>query len=776
MNYLIVVLLLMLSFPAHATEDAMYFDAAGRYMDVIRLVDSQIPNGQQATASQLAWKCIAYQETKQYSKALECADNLDARIARGDIYMTGHYVWDVKSDARPIPDMVRAQVFTDFAQYDKALAAGDRAFAIAGDGKVVDISTWSPERIQVAVLGVQVIAAAQGGELERAQKYLAALEKYRVPYMNGDLIKAQKGNYLARAYMAMGAYENALKELGDRTSYKFFAGIVDAFSPFGSNKDSLLTVSELPRLLMKGKALAKLGRDAEAIAALDQVLSHPRINDLGNLKWIALFERGAVEVKNGDLAKATDLYKKSVDEIELQRSHINTETSKIGFVGDKHEVYRQLIAALIALKRVDEAFEYVERSKSRALVDVLASKRDFAVQDRDPENVKVALSQLEIASQSARIQDRGPLSDPEVGGTRNLAIARSRLQTAAPQLAALVTVSAVPKDEIKEHLGSDEALVEYYGQNDDYYVFVLDRQGLQVVKLEPKNLERQVRELRAAVQQVGSDEWRAKARELYDIVWQPVAEQVAARKIILVPHGILHYLPFAALIARDGSYLADHNAVRFLPSASVLRFLRPSLPKGQAPLLAFGDPDLGDPGYDLRYAEEEAKAVAAIYPGSQVLLHKEASKSNFVKAEGAFSRIHFATHGKFNADQPLSSGLLLAGGVDVRSMLTVDELYTMNLNADLVTLSACETGLGKVANGDDVVGLTRGFLYAGARSIVASLWSVDDKATATLMESFYRNLATMNKNEALRQAQLSTRKVFPQPFYWAAFQLTGRSD
>jgi CHAT domain-containing protein len=100
----------------------------------------------------------------------------------------------------------------------------------------------------------------------------------------------------------------------------------------------------------------------------------------------------------------------------------------------------------------------------------------------------------------------------------------------------------------------------------------------------------------------------------------------------------------------------------------------------------------------------------------------------------------------------------------------------MTLNADLVTLSACETGLGKVANGDDVVGLSCGFLYAGSRSIVASLWSVDGQATAALMQAFYMKLSTMNKREALRQAQIKARESFPHPFYWAAFQLTGRAD
>ena len=107
--------------------------------------------------------------------------------------------------------------------------------------------------------------------------------------------------------------------------------------------------------------------------------------------------------------------------------------------------------------------------------------------------------------------------------------------------------------------------------------------------------------------------------------------------------------------------------------------------------------------------------------------------------------------------------------------LKVGKLYSMRLDADLVTLSACETGLGKVANGDDVVGLTRGFLYAGASTIVASLWKVDDQATAQLMNQFYQRLKSGDKREALRQAQLETSRQFSHPYFWAAFQLTGNA-
>jgi CHAT domain-containing protein len=141
-----------------------------------------------------------------------------------------------------------------------------------------------------------------------------------------------------------------------------------------------------------------------------------------------------------------------------------------------------------------------------------------------------------------------------------------------------------------------------------------------------------------------------------------------------------------------------------------------------------------------------------------------------------YSYLHFATHGQFNPEAPLQSALLLAPNPQYNGILTVDKLYSLNLNADLVTLSACETGLSKIANGDDLVGLTRGFLYAGSSSIVASLWKVDDLATSHLMMRFYMELDKTNKGDALRTAQLEMKKKYPHPYYWASFQLTGNAN
>ena len=139
--------------------------------------------------------------------------------------------------------------------------------------------------------------------------------------------------------------------------------------------------------------------------------------------------------------------------------------------------------------------------------------------------------------------------------------------------------------------------------------------------------------------------------------------------------------------------------------------------------------------------------------------------------------LHFAAHALFDSENPLNSALLLAPDKENDGWLRAGDLYSLTLNADLVTLSACETALGKITKGDDVVGFTRGFLYAGTNSIVSSLWQVDDQATSILMQQFYKNMETNDKCSSLRKAQLKVKEAYnAHPYYWAAFQITGSGD
>lgn len=248
---------------------------------------------------------------------------------------------------------------------------------------------------------------------------------------------------------------------------------------------------------------------------------------------------------------------------------------------------------------------------------------------------------------------------------------------------------------------------------------------------------------------------------------------IASKNLTIVPHGALHYLPFNALLDKDG-FLIDRYSIRVLPSASVMQFLKDRREGHAGNLLAFGNPDLGDPNYDLPGAQNETIAITKDQPKTKLLLRKQATETSVKRFGEQFRYIHFATHGTFDAEKPLSSGLLMSSDSENDGMLTVGELYDLRLPADLVTLSVCETALGKVASGDDVVGFTRGFLYAGTSSIVSSLWKVDDKATSILMQQFYKSLKETDKRSALRTAQLKVKDTYnSHPYFWAAFQITG---
>lgn len=222
-----------------------------------------------------------------------------------------------------------------------------------------------------------------------------------------------------------------------------------------------------------------------------------------------------------------------------------------------------------------------------------------------------------------------------------------------------------------------------------------------------------------------------------------------------MPHDVLHYLPFQALVSSSGRYLIEDYSIHYLSSASLMKFTtaKRRARRGER-VLALGNPELAGSKVGLQFAELEAKEIQRLYPESTVLLNRKATEKSVKDLSTKHDILHFAAHAELNEKDPLSSAILLAKDGKEDGRLTVKEIFEMDLNADLVVLSGCETGLGKLSRGDEFVGLTRAFIYAGTPSVVASLWKVEDSSTAALMGSFYKNLKTMSKSEALRQAQL----------------------
>ncbi len=531
-----------------------------------------------------------------------------------------------------------------------------------------------------------------------------------------------------------------------------------------------VAVEDASDALIYAESLLRVGKTKEARAMLDTLLAMPELPSMGNLYWVTLYERGNLALKQGERDQAIRFLSQSIEAIESVRSTISFEAAKIGFAGDKQTVYASLISALVAAGDWNKAFIYAERAKARALVDLLAQRQDLAPPPAADDKVRELFARA--STQESNVQFA--TSTEAVRGVKIVADARSTLSNVAPEAASLVSVHSVEIAAIAARLGANESLVDYYLQGDDLYAFVLHGTSVRGAKLSAKGLDEDVRAFRDAIDH-RSPQTKELSRKLFSRLVGPLLGTIQGTDLTIAPHGALHYLPFAAL--SDGEQdLIDRFSIRLVPSASTLVYLKSDPPAKRGRLLALGNPDLGERKYDLPNAQTEAVAVAALFPDSRALIRADASKSAVKELANGFSMLHFATHGRFDSGSPLSSGLYLAKGTEPDGVLTVGDLYSLRWDVDLVTLSACETGLGKIANGDDVIGLTRGFLYAGSRSIVASLWEVDDAATSHLMQSFYRNLEGHNKREALRLAQIETRQLYPQPWYWAAFNILGRAD
>ena len=260
-----------------------------------------------------------------------------------------------------------------------------------------------------------------------------------------------------------------------------------------------------------------------------------------------------------------------------------------------------------------------------------------------------------------------------------------------------------------------------------------------------------------------------KARELYDRLLRPVAGDLKTPGLLVVPDASLYYVPFVALSDGRQSVL-DRFRVRFMPALSI--YETPRRQDGATSMLVIGDPDTGV-SVPLPDAAREATAVARLTaPDSKLLIRGGATRAAFAGLAGRYGRIHIASHAGFNAEQPLNSYVMLARDGRDNGYFTAQDFLSLKYSVDLITLSGCSTGLGGISPGKDVLGFNSALLRSGARNIVSSLWEVSDPATAGLMQSFYRNLPR-GKREALRAAQIETRKTKAHPYYWASFYLTG---
>ncbi|WP_028865421.1 CHAT domain-containing protein [Psychromonas aquimarina] len=736
--------------------------------------------------------CDSYLGIRDFSKAQQClnywkADMLPfAQDTFGEDWTAAHY------------NRLNTAIFLELGNYQQAYHSYKLArkhnnkFINENSNLFSDSICETPMGISAAarMYADGAIAAVQLGHRDEAQAIVKEIDC--IDHWGGTLeipadIKVKNASK-ARIYLALGDYSKAqqamlyspeLLETFSRFTMAVYSVGLSEVTGMGEEFSNPYSFDET---YMFAKIAQGKGQLKEAQQIYNSLLftkenktkHSPALLNRPGIYYQLLYNLGRIAEQQGDPEKALNYYRQSVEVIEQQRATINTEASKIGFIGNKEAVYQDLVSLLIKQGKLDQAFIYAERSKARALIDTLAGKQEFTAKDSD-QQTPMLLAQLNTIESDLTTADYSDTSGRSRSVDRGLLRkTQKQLQQTQPELASLLTVSTPQVTELQESLADDETMIEFYGSGRKLFAFLLSRGGIKAAVLNGEDLAASVSALRSDLLKTNSNTYQHNANLLYQRLFKPLKDELHTKKLIIVPHGPLHYLPFNALY-NGSDFLIDQYDISILPSASVMAFLNKEVTAAQ-PLLILGNPELGDAKLALPGAEQEAKAIASKQPGTSLQLGSDATETQ-VKENGAlFKSLHFASHGIFDPETPLSSGLLLAGDKSNDGMLTVRELYELNLNADLVTLSACETGLGKVANGDDVVGFTRGFLYAGTNSIISSLWKVDDQATSRLMQNFYTNMAgTSDKRLALKNAQLAVKANYNRhPYYWAAFQLTGR--
>ena len=486
-------------------------------------------------------------------------------------------------------------------------------------------------------------------------------------------------------------------------------------------------------------------------------------------------------------------YRRAVEAVERVRLLLYGDDFRVAFLQDKVRLYEELLALLLdrgTPAAIQESFQLVERSKSRTLMERLASV-SLSNTDSDGDR-RARLARLEelrsqlnwdytrleqVAGDTERLSHAETVSSERIQELETAYLQTHReLQIMGDGTELSRDMDEVRIQDIQNLLTDDEQIVEFVTIRDEVLAFVVSRHRFRTFRClasrtEVEELAQRLRyqwnKFGPVIMEEGYKDQIAAATDsllvsLYELLLEPLEEELISPRLTIIPHGTLHSIPFHALRSEAG-YVLDRWEVAYAPSAAVWRFcrLRPE-PQGERSLVfGYSDPDIA-------HVQEEVAALVGILPSVDVYEDDRATLDN-VPAEGSYRYLHFATHAIFRKDNPLFSGLKLSDG-----WLIAHDLYHRRLECSLATLSACRTGMSAVVPGDELLGLARGFLSSGARAVMVSLWAAHDEATAQLMVECYSRMAQgASRATALRQAQQAVRQLFPHPYYWAAFALIG---
>jgi len=572
------------------------------------------------------------------------------------------------------------------------------------------------------------------------------------------------------------------------------------------------------------------GNYTQALDFATRAMVRAKEFDYSNMFWRAQTTAGRSYRDLNQLTSARQAFEEAIATIETSRARVvGGEQDLSRYFSDKLSPYHAIIELLVTQNQFGAALGYAERAKARVLLDVLRSGRSDVTkamtaaeqdQERGFNNQLVSLN-TKISSENQRAQpDPARLNDLKAQLQKvrlDYEAFQTGLYAAHPELKAQRgEIETLTPEQARALLpDSRSALLEYVVADERAYLFAFTVNAagttteLKVYPLaiKQKELEGRVARFRETLAS-GSPGFHQPASELYDLLLKPAASQLQGRTaLVIVPDGALWELPFQTLQPGPNRYLIEDSAIAYAPSLTALREMnklrdRKKDAASSPTLLAFGNPALTkqnilrakpvlmDEKLDpLPEAERQVNAIKQIYGAakSKVYIGAEASEAHAKAEAGSYRILHLATHGVLNDSSPMYSYLLLAqseGDSNEDGFLEAWEIMKLDLKADLVVLSACETARGRVGTGEGMIGLSWALFIAGSPTSILSQWKVDSASTTELMVEFHRQLKAQMANpagsfsaaRALREADLKLLRSerYRHPFYWAGFVVTGK--
>jgi CHAT domain-containing protein len=618
-----------------------------------------------------------------------------------------------------------------------------------------------------------------GVALMQMRRFDEALETFRTAQKRFE----EEGNDYWTALLDVHAADVHLALQRYREARSLAAKARQRFETLGIPSRRMLSLVLLVRIAI---ALGEVTTAEEHLAQIDSIVDHIRVP-------LLFFP---YHLLCGQVAEIKKLWKEAereyclaAEDLEQHQTRLQHDDLKVTFLQGRNQVYGALVRLNLGTedKSVSTAFSWCERAKSRGLVELLAQHLP-SVQARGEDSLRRRINRLreDLNVQYMRSRpetvSRPAMLNFEAIATKEREIAQALREAAIKdsEYVSLQQVNVAGLEDVRQFIPERTTLIEYFISQDELIAFVISRRTARAVRrLARAGLVRALQEMLSFQLDnflLGREFIRAHSDQILEVtthylhalhktLFEPLLPEISTPHIIVVPHGPMHHLPFHALY--DGThYVSDRFEITYAPSASVLRYCMEKPEVTDVRPLIVGVADTNAPRVDF-----EVSALRNIFPEATILAGERANREGFTRAAQHASFVHIATHATYRRDNPMFSSFKLADGY-----VTALDLFSLNCQANLVALSGCQSGLGQIAESDDLLGLMRGFLYAGARSLLMSLWTVNDESTVTLMSEFYREWQTgSTKAGALQKAMRTVRLTYPHPFYWAPFVLVGKT-